>query len=397
MVYGYRRSTRNRRQFAQPMAYGRRATRSYGRSYARRRPSVRAAPSTRRRRAPVRRRAQSYAGGSPQKMSGTGHGDKYILSQADPFDENVDGVKIPDANAQPSVALKCEDTFDTTLGATYGCTAQAFNPALPATRVRPVPASDTSWTWFGSFTGNDGASKLTQARTDFEMLRPVAHAIRITSGLAPTAAKGFIHVCVHSQSLYQSNTWTYPTSVSLMQNVPGYKRIPIGRLTAEGLTVVNRPLDVTSQRYIDSDSPVYAEAGTMEFQTGLQWCSIIVAVTGCDVSSTPISVESIIHLECIPRATAVSMSTPSAKYNVQALAAAANAQAKTSPSALDSEKPARKQSALENAMNMLGGASRGGTGSYFSKLIGRRAQSASNATMGSGGGIRNDVSSSKGM
>jgi len=333
-----------------------------------------------------------------RKISGSGHGDKYILAQADPFDEETDGVKIPDANAQPSCPLKAEDTVDFVLGASETCQAHAFNPTCVGASVScfTINTAPTSWTWPVSFANQTNSAKLTQLRSDFEMFRPVAHAIRITSGLAPTAATGFVHVCVFSQALYNQSTWAYPTSIALMQNVPGYKRIPIGRLTAEGFTVVNRCLDTTSQRYVDTDSPVYANAGTMEFQTGLQWCSIIVAVTGASPTSTPITIESIQHHECIPRATSISSSTPAAKYNVGALAAATNGMSKTTPSALDSEKKPRKASFLNNAASVLQGFGAAGKLPRLTKgrfKVGNSPKTViREGRVTNGGGIRNLVS-----
>lgn len=344
---------------------------------------------------------------APAKVTGTSQGDKYVMALADPFDENVDGVKVPDANSQPSVPLKADDTFDMVTLATYGCAAAALNPSLASTWVYGTATGSTAWGWNAAFGGNTDSAKLSQLRTDFEMFRPVAHAIRITSGLAPTAAKGFVHVCVFSQSLYNQTTWQYPTSVSLMQNVPGYKRIPIGRLTAEGLTVVNRPLDVTSQRYVDTDSPVYANAGTMEFQSGLQWCSIVIAVTGVDPSSQPITIENIIHVECIPRATAISQATPAAKYNVNALGAGSNVASKTNPSSLDSEKNQRKSQAFQNAFGFLRNAGAGkvpaqkrqrSSGGFTGLLDGLTARDfdVSMESVGRGDGIRNSVRSAHG-
>jgi len=392
------------------MVYGRRA---YGRRRAlpRRRSARRTAPryltdypartygirSTRRPRL-VRRARSSPAAAGPGGMTGTRHGDKYVLSQADPFDEECDGVKIPDSNAQPSVPLKADDTWDIAVATGDTSRAWAFNPSCVANGVQCNPTTGaTSWAWPVGFGGTNDSAKLAQLRTDQEMFRPVAHGIRITSGLAPTAATGFVHVCVFSQALYNQSTWAYPTSVALMQNVPGYKRIPIGRLTAEGLIVVNRCTDTTAQRYVDSDSPVYANAGTMEFQTGLQWCSIIVAVTGCTGNTVPISVESILHLECIPRATAISTATPAAKYNPPALGAAANGNSSTNPSALDSEKSSRKLSFLSNALKgaqAAGGGKVASAGGMRLSALFNAVGSAGSSNVNMSGGIRNVVSSS---
>lgn len=325
--------------------------------YYRRRRSYRKqrAPVRQRRRTTTRRRTQApRASSAPTKMTGTSQGDKYVLSQADPFDENVDGVKIPDANSQPSVPLKAEDSWDVSTGATYPCTVLGVNPSLVKTFYAGTPASATTWTWNAAYGSSSNSVKLTQLRSDFELFRPVAHAVRITSGLAPTAATGFLHVCVFTMATFGQTTWPCPTSIAEMQSVPGYKRIPIGRLTAEGLTVVNRPLDTTSQRYIDTDNDIYASSATNEFNVPFQWGTILIAVSGAPLSATPVAVENIIHVECIPRSSAISQATPAAKYNVAALAGASHANAATSPSALDSEKAGRIGSALRNAASAIG-------------------------------------------
>jgi len=341
----------------------------------------------------------SAAAVNPKKMSGTGHGDKYILSQADPFDPNVDGCKIPDANAQPSFALKALDTFDLSTSAAQSCTVLAINPAFEATFVQGVFATATSWTWPAAYAYTQNSGKLTQFRADAELFRPVAHACRVTSGLAPTAATGFVHVCVAVMGTFGQATWPLPTSVAEMQNVPGYKRIPIGRLTAEGLTLINRPLDCTGQRYQDSDSALFGNSSRNEFTAGMNWGCLIVAVTGVAASSTPVTIENVLHVENIPRFTSVSMATPAAKYNPPALAGAANAQSKAQSSALDSEKPARKASAIQAAFQGLGVAGRG-TGSFLTRAlqsVRTQARTPSNASMRSAsaglGSIRNDVSS----
>lgn len=388
------------RRYGGRRRYGRYARRNPAARYMTPRAMRRIFPTTplERRRTVRRNRAPRSEVLSKAPLTGTRHGDKYVKSQADPFDEEVDGVKIPDSNAQPSVPLKCDDTYDLGIAPTQTCSAVAFNPSCSMYAVQGVAAGATSWTWTATFGGATDSSKLGQLRTDQEMFRPVAHGIRITSGLAPTAAVGFVHVCVFSQALYNQSTWAYPTSIALMQNVPGYKRIPIGRLTAEGLVVVNRCTDTTAQRYVDTDSPVYGSAGTMEFQSGLQWCSIIVAVTGAVASTVPITIENILHLECIPRATAISSATPAAKYNPGSLGGAANGNSATNPSALDSEKGHRKMSFLQNAVKGVQAAGGGKPTSaglntrFMADQLRRAFNPTPNASMA--GGIRNVVSSS---
>lgn len=369
----------------------------------RRRP-VRRRPAYRRRayRRPSRRayrRAPAQLAVHPRKeLTGTGHGDKYIKSFINPFNDDVLGVKIPDSNAQPSIPLRCLDSFDRTVDATYGVVAGAFNACPQQNHVVSQTApSSSSWTWAAGFTGYNNVAKVNNITTDQEMYRPVAHGIRITSGLAPTAATGFLHVCVFSQALYNQSTWTYPTSISQMQQVPGYKRVPLGRLTSEGLLVVNRPMDVTAQRYVDSDSPGFASAGTMEFQSGLQWCSIVYAVTGAPVSSTPITIESVLHIECIPRATAIGQATPAAKYNTGALGGASNAASKATSAVLDSEKGQRAAQVAQAAATGIEAVT-GRAGMRISSLFrGLRGSDFSMKSAPSSGGIRNSAPSHSGM
>jgi len=342
MAYSYRSKSRSR---------SRRAS-SYRSEPTRRRSYRKSTTSSRARRPAPRRRAAPRQ--TPAKtMTKSAQGDKYIMSQANPWDENVDGVKIPDANSQPSVPLKAEDTFDVNVSGVQTCRCTAVNPSLVKTFVGGAGATATTWTWSGTYAGSVDSAKLTQLRSDFELFRPVAHAVRITSGLAPTAAIGFVHVCVFTMATFGQVTWPLPQSISEMQQVPGYKRYPIGRLTAEGLVVINRPLDCTSQRYIDTDSDIFASSTTNEFHVPFQWGTILVAVSGV-IASVPVSIENIVHLECIPRATSISQSTPSANYDTDAIAGAANVQSRTQAAALDSEVPNRTIAAVRNAAQVIG-------------------------------------------
>lgn len=383
---------------ARRLGFTKKKNMAYRRSYRRRRYTPRRSVRKTRRRTYRRRRSAPVG---PQSLTGTAHGDKYVKAMADPFDESVDGVKIPDSNSQPSVALKCDDTWDFTIGATESSQCVAFNPSFGQQTVTATFVSSTTWSWPAAFGGSANASKLTQIRADQEMYRPVAHGVRITSALAPTAAVGFLHVCVYSQALAFQSTWTYPTSISQMQNTPGYKRIPIGRLTSEGITIVNRPLDVTAQRYVDTDANPYGNAAQMEFHSGLQWCSIVVAVSGVTPSTVPISVEQILHLECIPRSTSIGQATPAAKLNLFAQGGAGNANSKVNPVMLDSEKSQRAARVVQETLTG-GQAATGNTGggmlsrSALARLLGGLRRSDMSMRTASDG-IRNTAPSHSGM
>lgn len=334
--------------YARRRVYRRRAPVRRRRSYA-------YAPRTRRvaRRAPVRRRARTVSSSTTGEPTVGRSGSKYILAQANPFDENADGVKIPDANSQPSVALKAEDAFTISTGASQTLAAAAFNPSTSKMLVSATYATASTWTWSASFGGATSSSKNSKMISDMELARPVAHAIRITCGLAPTTTTGFLHVAVYTQALYQQSSWTYPASIADLSNVPGYKRIPLARLTAEGLTIINRPLDCTSQRYVDTDDPAYANGETGEFSVPFQWGCIVVAVEGAPASSSVLAVESILHLECIPRATSISTASNAASYSPAALGAASNSMAKTPSTFLDQDKGERTRQSIVNARRGL--------------------------------------------
>lgn len=295
-------------------------------------------------------------------------GDKYILAQADPFDSNVDGVKIPDANCQPSVAFKAEDVYD--LATTVGETTRliGINPTLEKTFFGSQFVDPDTWTYSAAYAGSKNHAKLTQLRSDFELFRPVAHAVRITSGLSPLTVTGFLHVAVFTMANFGQTTWACPTTLGQLQSVPGYRRYPLGRLTSEGVTVINRPMDCTSQRYIDTDNTIFAASTQNEFNTACQWGVILVAVSGVAASTTPVSIETIMHYECIPRSTSISQSTPAARYNVDALAGAAAALSSGPASALDSERPQVVTQAVRTAVNNMSGADERGRGGRWGSM-----------------------------
>lgn len=294
-------------------------------------------------------------------------GSKYLSALADPFNENAEGCKIPDANSQPSVAIKAEDAYVQSTAALETLTACAYNPTTSKQQVVGVFATASTWTWTAAFGGGTASGKNAKLISDMDLVRPVAHGIRITCGLAPTATTGFLHVAVFAQPLYNQTTWQYPTTIADLANVPGYKRVPLARLTAEGLSINNRPLDCTAQRYVDVDGPSYASAGTMEFQVPNQWCSIVVVAEGVAASSTVLSVENVLHMECIPRSSSISTPNPAASYNPGALGAASQMLAKTKAAVLDSEKPNQAREAFQNAVKGLSKA----TGGKVFRPIGR--------------------------
>lgn len=292
------------------------------------------------------RTSTSHSGGSTLGKDS----EKYLLALTDPFSENAEGVKIPDANAQPSVSVKVEDIFTITAAATETLAAWAFNPSTSKMAVQGVFASASSWTWAATYGGNFPSSKNTKMIADMDLWRPVAHGLRITCGLAPTTVTGFLHVAVFAQANYGQTTWSYPTNLADLSNVAGYKRIPLARLTAEGLVITNRPLDCTAQHYTDTDNPIYNGGSTNDgWNVPLEWASIIVVVEGVTANPTStqslLAIESILHTECIPRATSISTPSPAAAYSPAALGAASAVTSRVQAAVLDGDKAAKKMKA----------------------------------------------------
>jgi len=276
---------------------------------------------------------------------------KYVQSQIDPFDENVDGVKIPDANSMPSNTLKAEDYFSPPLSAGESCRGWAINSTLYNLLVNPGAGSaGTTWSWAGAYGNGSFSSKLVQYRNENSSGRPVAQGVRLTCGLAPTTLTGFVHVALYVTSVYNQSTWDLPTSIAEMANLPGYKRMPLSRLTSEGLVIVNKPLDSTSQRYIDADAQTTQISATqMEFHIPNQWATIMVAVDGAPLGSTPLAFEIVTHYESIPRPTSVISATPAAAYSPAALGAASGVNARAPPVYADSERGVRRAEGVQAA------------------------------------------------
>lgn len=305
------------------------------RSYRRRQPYRRRRQSYGRRvssRRPVRRRKQGVT------MS------KFTLAQIDPFDEKVYGAKIPDANTIPSSTCVVQDDHNLTADATHGVAAQAFMPYLGRVRAVGTAASSISWTWPSSFGGNS-SSKLSSILNNFNVVRPVAHGIRISSALAPTAVTGMVHVGIYTNSLLGATTWDLPVDISQLGNALWYKKFPVAMLTGKPLTIINKIGDVSSQLYREPAATMVGTGTELNFQTN-GWGTIVVACTGVPVNSVAIAVETIIHLEGQPLSTGVLSSSPAADFNPAELAATSRVAAVTDATMWEGSEASHLQQAV---------------------------------------------------
>jgi len=277
-----------------------------------------------RRRAPVRRvrsssrrtTRRSATSRRPQRQLS-----KYELVNLNPFDARCFGVKIPDSNTQPSETTVDENRVVISTDATTNAQCTAFMPYMNGNAVAATGASALGWNWVATFGGNQPSANIAEIQADYVAVRPVGHGIRLSCSSAPLNVTGFVHICIVPNEQFLKTTWAFPTSVSQMNNQPWYRRFTLASLTQRSVTVVNKFLDATATRYQDSDNNQVASSGATahEFQFGNSWCAIIVAIEGAPPSSSPITVQTIVHYEGLPKIGTANSSTPAAQYNVREL------------------------------------------------------------------------------
>lgn len=277
-----------------------------------RRRSVRKAP---RRRSSVRRQTtRKNDCVCPGELSPTA---KFALAQLDPFEPNALGAKIPDSNTVPSMANAQTDQVQLSGSATAGhLIAIAFTPLYSQATLVATPGA-TSVTWGGGWTQR---RQYTNVVSQIEAIRPVAHAIRMVSPLAPTGATGFVHVGLSFESRTHSAAPAnpdLPTTINAMTGLAHYKRFTLASLTQSPITVINKWLDDTAFRYEDPRSvnlytDVTTTPNTSTFNFNQSWGTIVVMVDSQPASGVPISFEDCILTECIPRKDAFMLGTQAA-------------------------------------------------------------------------------------
>jgi len=320
------------------MAYRRRPVyRRRRRAYAPRRRTY-----VRRTRAPARRRpVRQMACPSPTALTPT---NKFALAQLDPFDPRSQGAKIPDSNTMPSIANSDTDmlTFTGPAANTSNLLAWAFRPSYTWGHVTATQSSASAVAWPATYGGGANRGKRDSFAAVMELVRTTAHAIRLSSPLAPTSASGFVHIGLSTESTYSvsgSPTWTYPTTISEMSNLAFYKRITLASLTQSPVTAINKWLDETAFRYLSPLSNL-GQSASGWIQTDQGWCAIIVMVEGVSSGAVPVnvlSVEHILHTEGIPDKNGVIIGTTAAPNSPGAMSAISSAQTETEFSHTEAE------------------------------------------------------------
>jgi len=348
--------------------YTRRA--SYGRRRPQRRGSIAFAsrsmyrPRFRARaRGPVRRRAYTRpprARRTTQGSAGECHcpgeissAQKFILAQADPFDTKCFGAKIPDSSTLPSVSLVDTETQALTLVTTSNAKCYAFLPQYTVAGVEATELNPVQWSWPAAFAGSFNRGKRTNYVASYELDRPVAHAVRISSSVAPTTATGFVHVAIDFQSNLGETTWSWPTTPSAMSGCQFYRRVTLASLTQSPLTIINKFTDETAWRYQSANSAatvaqLTGTANSFQIMGSRSWGALLVAFEGTG-STNPLNVEHILLTESIPTTGSIITGTTAAPSQPSILAGAGHMSATADFAHTEDQQPSYINQALNAA------------------------------------------------
>jgi len=296
----------------------------------------------------------------------------YALAHVDPFDDRCKGIKIPDANTIPSVAVTLSRESTMSMDTTFA-NAHVFLPTVGACEVTTAlkNVGSNSWAWGvtpTAFTISAAQQvqheKLAAFVNQFDLYRPVAHGIRLSCGLSPQTVTGFAHIAIVARSSlnrYTDDWW--PKSVGLMSECQWYKRIPLATLTQRPMTVVNKTLDTTNQTYMSPNRGLIAEGTTYaadytvasmpQSQLGYYdrdslngFAAIVVAVEGAPSGSSPLVIEQILHVEAIPGYTSLQVGSTAAPSRPDVLAGVSHMAATTPAEHFEGEEPSRISQAV---------------------------------------------------
>jgi len=302
-----------------------------------------------------------------------GPAEKWALAQVDPFNPRAYGGKIPDSNTVPSCSVALQDLVALPLTVATNTNCWAFLPRVQRGRMISANEGAASWTWPAGYGNTSTYTKGTDYVAAYELDRPVAHGIRISSSVPPTTAQGFVHIAIAYESFASPglSTWPWPTTVAGLSNYQFYKRITLASLTQMPLVVVNKYMDETAFRYSDPGdiaSPSGAGTGSfMTFHTFFSWGAILVAVEGVN-SASPLNVEVLLHTEAIPKQSGAVTGTPAAVANSQVMGATSYMVANTGESYNYGERDtylARAQAMFQQGIQQAG--------NYASEELNRRA------------------------
>jgi hypothetical protein len=235
---------------------------------------------------------------------------QFTLANADPFHDNAFGVKIPDECSMLSCAAFSRDEYIINSVSVTGSFTQAtvFTVDPGAATAQSLTPVSGVWTWPATFANANAVGNRAALISSFSEIRCAAGGIRISVPTSYTNTQGFMHVALIAD-LRDQSTWSYPTSLTAMQNADAYMRIPMTDLIENELRVSHKWTDYTAFRYFNPGIPTATYTGNLP-STG--WAAIMVYCDG--LSATPsiaaYNVETIKHWEGIAPGNAAAGITP---------------------------------------------------------------------------------------
>jgi len=274
-------------------------------------------------------------------------GAKFPLAQMDPFHVACYGAKVPDSNTQPSIANTDVEQVSLAMGATAAnLIGMAFRPQYTWGTV--AATTGLTLAWGATYTANSSnRGKRNAYVAAIELTRPVAHAIRLSSPVAPTTATGFVHIAISTETTFGAAAWQFPTTVAEISGCQFYKRVTLASLTQSPITVINKWIDDTGFRYSAPASDLTQGTGN-SFQTDFAWGAIVVIVEGAPISQTVLSAEHLLMSEGIPLKDSPLIGTSSASNSPGVLAATSEMQANNEPFHTEAEQDSYVQRSFDS-------------------------------------------------
>lgn len=284
---------------------------------------------------------------------------KFALAQIDPFEPKCLGAKIPDSNTIPSIANADTDQVSLAAPSSNGnLIAIAFNPSYAAAMNAATDgAAAVTWSSAAWATRRNYANVV----ASIEAIRPVAHALRVSSPLAPTSTVGFVHIGLAVESRIppsNTNAPDLPTTVNQMTGLAHYTRFTLASLTQSPVTVINKWIDETGFRYDDPRSgpnvqtpgatPTAVQSIQNSLNFGQSWATIVVMVEGQSTGSSPISFEHLLLTECIPRKDAFILGSAAAPHSPGTMSAVSTMTAEGGFSHTEAQQDSYTQQMLSN-------------------------------------------------
>lgn len=246
---------------------------------------------------------------------------KFVIANYAPFNEDSIGARVPDANTAPSFPFHVVQPL--AFGnSDFSKTTAIIATPWSSTMFIPTTEGTTSWAPLATYnTTIIPSSKQLAIRTNCQSVRPVAHGLRIASSVPPTSATGWVHVCLFPVTL-KDTTWTIPTNVASMVDMPGYQRIPLAQLTQKPVFINNQWVDDSAHEYRDPIS-YFQQNVDVSGGNSTGWMAILVVCDNTMVTNfanAQIEIESLVHYEALPSvasgALTVSMSAEPSKPNI---------------------------------------------------------------------------------